>query len=164
MLFARIKAALAGDTAPANPEPERPADDDAQVACAALLVEAAVMDQQFDLEERSTILALLQRRFEIAAAEAEELLKRGRTASEDASSHYRFTRTINDSWDEEARTELIYLLWSVAYADGRIHPYEDMLIRRIAGLLHVSDRARGDARKRAVASLQSHSAPSEDCR
>ena len=164
MLFDRIRAALAGslpkaDTA-AEPEEE---GSPVEIACAALLAEAAGMDEQFDPVERSTILTLLQRRFELDGPAAERLLEQGKAAGDEASSYYRFTRAINDSWDDEARTELIYLLWSVVCADGRIDPYEDMLVRRVAGLLHVPDRARGEARRRAVASLPDHSKPTEDC-
>ena len=32
------------------------------------------------------------------------------------------------------------MLWKVAYADGVLDAYEDMLLRRIAGLIHVSDQ------------------------
>ena len=40
------------------------------------------------------------------------------------------------------------MLWEVVYADGEVHHYESNLIRRVAGLLHVSDRDSGSARKR----------------
>lgn len=43
------------------------------------------------------------------------------------------------------------MLWEVAYADGVLDLQEDMLVRRIAGLIHVPDRARGEARLRAMA-------------
>jgi uncharacterized tellurite resistance protein B-like protein len=37
----------------------------------------------------------------------------------------------------------------VVYADGELHHYEANLMRRLAGLLQVSDRDAGTARKRA---------------
>jgi uncharacterized tellurite resistance protein B-like protein len=163
MLFDRIRAALAGSVPEADAGAEPDEGSPVEIACAALLAEAAGMDEKFDPVERRTILTLLERRFQIDGPAAERLLEQGKVASAEASSYYRFTRAINDSWGDEARTELIYLLWSVACADGRIDPYEDMLVRRVAGLLHVSDRARGEARRRAVASLPEHSQPTEDC-
>jgi len=42
------------------------------------------------------------------------------------------------------------MLWDVACADGEIHDYEANLVRRVAGLIHVSDRDSGQARKRAM--------------
>ena len=42
---------------------------------------------------------------------------------------------------------------AVAYADGQLHDYEASLLRRVAGLLYVSDRDSGEARLRVVAKL-----------
>ena len=52
----------------------------------------------------------------------------------------------------EQRVGIIEMLWEVAYADGVLDPHEDMLLRQIAGLIHVPDRERGLARKRALES------------
>ena len=46
------------------------------------------------------------------------------------------------------------MIWSVAYADGEVHDFESNLARRVAGLLHVTDRDAGAARKRAIARLE----------
>ena len=43
------------------------------------------------------------------------------------------------------------MLWEVAYADGSLHDYEASLLRRVAGLLYVSDRETGEARQRVLA-------------
>jgi uncharacterized tellurite resistance protein B-like protein len=51
----------------------------------------------------------------------------------------------------EERVELIEMLWGVAYADGVLDPEEDLLVRRIAGLIHVDDRERVLARQRVLA-------------
>ena len=62
----------------------------------------------------------------------------------------------NKGWDffePEERIALIEMLWEVAYADGELHDYEASLIRRITGLLYVSDRDSGEARKRVRARL-----------
>jgi uncharacterized tellurite resistance protein B-like protein len=40
--------------------------------------------------------------------------------------------------------------WKVACADGELHPPEANLLRRIGGLLYVSDVDRGEARRRAL--------------
>ena len=54
----------------------------------------------------------------------------------------------------EERIELIEMIWEVVYADGELHDYEANLLRRLGGLLYVSDRERGDARKRVLARLR----------
>ena len=45
------------------------------------------------------------------------------------------------------------MLWEVAYADGELHDYEANLMRRVTGLLFVSDQESGEARKRALERL-----------
>ena len=48
---------------------------------------------------------------------------------------------------------VIEMLWDVAYADGVLDPEEDLLIRKIAGLIAVTDRERVLARNRVMARL-----------
>jgi uncharacterized tellurite resistance protein B-like protein len=45
------------------------------------------------------------------------------------------------------------MLWEVAYADGVLDPLEDVLLRRLGGLIDVSDHERGAARLRVLARL-----------
>jgi len=66
---------------------------------------------------------------------------------------HRYTKTIKDRFSEAERVELIELLWEVVYADGELHAHESNLLRRIGGLIYVSDRDRGDARKRVMQRL-----------
>ena len=42
------------------------------------------------------------------------------------------------------------MLWEVAYADGKLDAAEDMLIRRIAGLIHVEDIDRMKAKQKVL--------------
>ena len=63
------------------------------------------------------------------------------------------TRVIKDNYSQQERVELIEMIWEVVYADGVRHDYEDSLLRRIAGLIYVSDRDRGNARKRVLERL-----------
>ena len=45
---------------------------------------------------------------------------------------------------------LIEALWEIVLSDGEIHDFESNLIRRLAGLLYISDVNSGNARKRAL--------------
>ena len=42
------------------------------------------------------------------------------------------------------------MLWEVVFADGKADAFEQNLIQRVAGLIFVSDRDRGLARKRVI--------------
>ena len=72
---------------------------------------------------------------------------------ENAGDLYAFTRIIKDRYEHEQRIEMVEMLWEVAFADGNLDHFESNLISRIAGLIFVSDRDRGDAKKRVMARL-----------
>jgi len=82
-----------------------------------------------------------------------ELIEEAEATVADANELYTLARTVKDGVDIDERTAIIEMLWEVAYADGEVHDYEANLVRRLAGLLYVSDRDSGEARKRVVAKL-----------
>jgi uncharacterized tellurite resistance protein B-like protein len=127
--------------------------DELHLAAAALLVEAACMDEQFDASERETIERLLSARFDLSEKEAEDLLAEAERAVAESAQLLPFTRVVKDRFSPEERVGLIEMLWEVAYADGRLHDFEAHLLRRIGGLIYVSDKERGAARKRVMARL-----------
>ena len=127
--------------------------DDLQLAAAALLVEAARMDQSFDGAERQTIATLLRERFALGEDEVEALIDTADGKVEDAIELYSTARLVKDRFSHAERIGLMEMLWEVVYADGHLHDYEASLLRRIAGLVYVSDRESGSARKRALERL-----------
>ena len=70
------------------------------------------------------------------------------------------TNKVKAALDENQRIEMIEMLWEVVYADQALHDFEANLMRRLAGLLHVPDRASGEARKRVLQRLGSGAANS----
>ena len=66
---------------------------------------------------------------------------------------YGFARTVKDNLEYEARLELMQMLWEVVYADGQLDDFEANLVRRISGLLYVTDQDSGRARKAALEQL-----------
>jgi uncharacterized tellurite resistance protein B-like protein len=140
-----------------QPEADRPAKshgfDELQLAAAALMVEAATMDSEFDADERGRIAGLVQERFALSAAEAADLVGEAERMAAASVQWHGFTSAIKDGFDHAERVQLIEMLWEVVYADGELHDYEASLLRRVTGLLYVSDRESGDARKRVLARL-----------
>ena len=152
-MFKQIKALLSGGDNLSAPAGTPRASDDLQVAVAALMVEAALMDDRFEASERDKIAELLKARFELSDADAETLLATAREQVGRSSQLFGFTRVVADRFSHDERVELMEMLWQVAYADGRLDDYEANLMRRLAGLIHVTDRDSGEARKRALAHL-----------
>ena len=149
----RIKTLLAGEGARKASVSETHAENEVQLAAAALLVEAAWQDETFDGAERARVLDLVRARFELTAEEAETLLAAAEKSVEGSTQILTFTRTIKDRFTPEERIEMVEMLWQVVYADGVLHDHEAALMRQIGGLVYVSDRDRGVARKRALARL-----------
>lgn len=121
---------------------------DAHVAATALLVEAAMADGIYADIEQARIRAILTNAFRLSEARAAEVLEAGEAAAEAAVDHYRFTKVVK-SLPLSERVAMVERLWMVALADGEESPFEDAFVRRIAGLLHVPDTERGEARARA---------------
>jgi len=124
-----------------------------QVALTALLIEAAHSDDRFDEAERGVIGRLLEGRFNLSRSDAVALLAAGEAAASQSAELFHFTRIINERLSFAERVELIEMLWEVAYADRALDEYEDSLLRRVGGLIYVSDRERGMARQRVLKRL-----------
>jgi uncharacterized tellurite resistance protein B-like protein len=127
--------------------------DELHVAAAALLVEAASMDGDFNGAEHARIAALLKDRFALSVEETETLIEEAVSAVNETGQLYGFTRVLKDRYESDDRIRMIEMLWEVAFADGQVDHFESNLIRRIGGLLFVTDRDRGLAKQRVMARL-----------
>ncbi len=152
-MIARIKSLFAAVGSATPTESAAAGIDELHLAAAALLAEAALGDDRFDDVERVAIGRLVRERFGLAEADADRLVEAAERLASDSTHLLRFTRQIKDNFSPAERVELIEMIWEVVYADGELHDYEDSLLRRIAGLIYVSDRDRGAARKRALERL-----------
>ena len=154
-MLAHIKSlifgATAGDILPSDADAD--ADDRVAAATAVLLIETAVMAGEFGADERATIGRLLMERFDISENGVDTLMVETEQAVADSIELFSFTRVLRSDYDHAERVKMIEMMWEVAYADGVIHDYEANLIRRATGLLHVSDRESGEARKRVLEQL-----------
>ena len=127
--------------------------DELELAVAALLIEIARVDDALGDAERRLVARLLERRFGLGPDDAAALERLAEQQSEESAQLFGFARIVNSRLPRERRPELIEMLWEVAYADGVLDPLEDSLLRRIGGLIDVSDRERGAARLRVLVRL-----------
>lgn len=124
-------------------------DDEKISAITALLVEAALVDGNFDVDETNTIVSIIKNTFSMQDEGAIKLLiENARVDIESHGDLVTYTRTIKENWKLEDRIDVIEMMWKVCFVDGKIEPYEDMLIRRVAGLIYVSDKDRSHAKKK----------------
>ncbi len=154
-MLSRLRTLLSARPAPgAATAGDGDEDDRRRLAAAALLVHAASVDADYAPVERRRILSLLKTRFGLDAEEAGALAAAAETAVDGAVQILGFTRAIKDGFSYDERVALIEMLWQVVLSDGRLDACEAQLMRRIGGLLYVTDRDRGLARQRAAARLE----------
>jgi uncharacterized tellurite resistance protein B-like protein len=127
------------------------ARSDYRVAAAALLVHVATLDGDLSDSERATLAALLQSRFALSEALADELVAAAVAADREAVDFYHFTSLLMRTLDEAGRQRIIEMMWEMAMADGGISEFEENVVWRVADLLGISGAQRIALRQRAAA-------------
>lgn len=145
-MIERLKTLFSTKPGAAGPAP----GEDVTRATAALMFMAAMMDDQVGDEERAEIAAAIRERFALDADATAALLAEAEATAQDSTHFQRFTAEIKSAYDDHGRREVMELLWRVICADGEVHDREANLMRRIAGLLYVTDKDSGLARQRAI--------------
>ena len=115
-----------------------------------LMIEAAYTDGQIDTSELNKIKLSLINVFSEDPMEVNLVLEEAVKNKNNAKSLHHYTSFINKNFDENKKLLLIEALWEIVLSDGEIHDFESNLIRRLSGLLYISDIDSGNARKRAL--------------
>ena len=108
----------------------------------ALLIHAAKIDDNYTDVEKEIIKKALMSLNAITLNEAEKLLKDAEKIERESNQIVAFTKEIKKN-SMEFRLKVIEILWKIVYSDGSSDSYESNLIRRVCGLLYVSDRDSG---------------------
>ena len=108
------------------------------LAAVSLMLEVARSDSGGEQVEHDLIRGILTNEFKVESELIDNLLEAGVEKVEDATDLFQFTQLINDQYSHEQKEGLIYAMWRVALADGKVQAIEDHIIRRVAGLIHVS--------------------------
>ena len=115
-----------------------------------LMIEAAYSDGQIDESELNKIKTCLINVFEENEEDVDQMLKEAINNKNNTKSLHHYTSFINKNFNEDKKLLLIETLWEIVLSDGEIHDFESNVIRRLAGLLYISDVNSGNARKRAL--------------
>ena len=119
-----------------------------------LMIEAANIDGHVDQKEVNKISKVLIDTFHEKPSAVEEEVKKCLNELGEHKSFHSFTSQINQSFSNEKKIILLEILWEIILADGKVHDFESNLIRRLAGLLYISDVNCGNAKKRALKKSQ----------
>ncbi|MDX2184962.1 MAG: TerB family tellurite resistance protein [Gemmatimonadaceae bacterium] len=154
-MLSTLKRLLAGAATPASPPRHAAArTPDVQVAACALLVELALADGEFSLQERTVISHALTRHFGLDQAGVAALLHEAEEAVRQSVDHFTFTRDVLTGFDLGQRMVLAEIMWSVILADGELADHEAYLVRKLANLLALEPAYLSEARKNATAATQ----------
>lgn len=129
----RLLGLLGGGPGPAREPPSEP------LAVALLLLELARADFDLPEVELSKIRQLLEQHYQLGTDQAEALLQQAHSAGREVVSLYDYVQALNSRLQPADKRGLMEMLWQVAYADGRLDKNEEYLLRKLAGLLYVSD-------------------------
>ena len=108
----------------------------------ALLIHAAKIDENYTEIEKKIIIKAIIQLYNTSFNESEKLLKLAEKKEEESNQIVEFTKEIK-KYPIEFRLKIIEIIWKIVYSDDTSDNYESNLIRRICGLLYISDKDNG---------------------
>ena len=113
----------------------------------ALLIHAAKIDENYTEVEKKIIIKAIMDLNKFDFNKAEQVLKNAEKKEQESNQILEFTREIK-KYPIEFRLKIIEIIWKIVYSDGTNDNYESNLIRRICGLLYISDKDNGIIKKK----------------
>ena len=121
---------------------EKKEQNEKEIAITALLIHAAKIDENYtDVEEKIIKKALLNLNLS-SEEKINALLASAKKKEKDSNQIIEYTKEIKKE-PMKFRLEIIEILWKIIYADGLSDDFESNLIRRVCGLLYISDKDNG---------------------
>ena len=105
----------------------------------ALMVEAAAADGQTGAVETQLIADCVSSQFDLADDEMKQILDQALDETDNRIELHNLISRLRNKSDYEERIGIMEMVWMVVLADGRLDKIERQLMRRLAGLLFVSD-------------------------
>ena len=116
--------------------------DNNNILIAALLIHAAKIDDSYTAIEKKIIKKAFIDLYAITEEESERIIIKAEQKEQESNQIVEFTKEIKKN-SMEFRFKIIEILWKIVYSDDTSDSYESNLIRRVCGLLYVSDRDSG---------------------
>ena len=126
---------------------------DTNILIASLLIHAARIDENYTDIERKIITKAIIDLNKLSLDKAKQILNDAEKKEEESSQIVEFTREIK-KYPMEFRLKIIEIIWKIVYSDGIDDSYESNLIRRICGLLYVSDKDNGIIKTKIINQLK----------
>ena len=101
------------------------------------------MDENYTIDEKKIIEKALLQLTKKKIDEISQIITLAEKKESEANHILNFTKEIKKK-DINFRKEIINILWKIVLSDGKSDMYESNLMRRVCGLLYVSDRESGE--------------------
>ena len=115
----------------------------------ALLIHAAKIDENYTDAEKKIIKKTIMDLNKLNDADADKVLAEAEKKEEESNQIVEFTREIK-KYPINFRLKIIEIIWKIVYSDGTKDNYESNLIRRICGLLYISDKDSGIVKEKII--------------
>ena len=126
---------------------------DNNILIAALLIHAARIDENYTEIEKEIITKAIMDLNKFGLDRAEKILKDAEKKEEESNQIVEFTRAIK-KYPIEFRLKIVEIIWKIVYSDEKNDNYESNLIRRICGLLYVTDKDSGIIKTKIINQLK----------
>ena len=121
-----------------------------------LLVEAASIDGDIGDDEKNKILSILVHQLKLDSLKAKEILEETISVSGEQIEIWSKTNNIRSELDYEERLKILELMWEIVLVDDVLDVFEAQLMRRVSGLLYISDVDSGNSKKRALLKIKNN--------
>jgi len=112
------------------------------ILIAALLIHAAKIDENYTEIEKEIIKKALINLDLSDNKNVQEILMKAEKKEQESNQIIEFTKEIKKN-SMQFRLKIIEILWKIVYSDNSKDNYESNLIRRVCGLLYISDKDSG---------------------
>ena len=119
-------------------------------AVVVLLLRAANIDGKKDEQEIEAIKRLIIKQFNYDEEKANMLITSASEKEENSADLFEWSKIINDHYDLDSKKIVFRMMCEIICADGLIDPFESNLIRRLSGLLYISDKDAGAIKKKVM--------------
>ena len=116
-------------------------------AVVVLLLRAANIDGNKDEQEIESIKKLIIKQFNYDEEKADILITSASEKEENSADLFEWSKIINDNYDLNSKKIIFSMMCEIICADGLVDPFESNLIRRLSGLLYISDKDAGAIKK-----------------
>lgn len=132
---------------------QREQHDPLRLATAAILLDIAHADGEFSPAEDGNMVQFLSDRFALSPDDTRELIDAAEEIRRKTVDHFALTHYVRKNASLSERIDIVKTMWRLVYSDGKLHEYENYLVRKLADLLGLEHHVMIDAKSAVLREL-----------